>query len=246
MLALVSKQRTPYWHIFKELNGMISSTSIASIFHASPHKSKMKLYREVHLKTNEKGKKFESEAMRYGKEKEQDTLDKAFEFLLKKGMIEDGTDYRIPGTLIDMEHPICCSPDALYLDSKGLMHGVEVKTMFSSCCPLKIEKVPFHYLLQCMVCLHVHKAEDWVLYFHDHNREHYSAFLIKPNLQAWDVIVEQTRKFIRDKDKVPGRKTKKDAENLKKFRGLIEASGTITMIGHVFENQPAPKDGLGD
>lgn len=210
------KQSELLWSISRHLLHTklekVSATESASVLHLHPYKSKASVWREHNLP-----KPFsllpptvQPTPLAWGNLYERDAVVAGLS-IISSG--EGTVSWCVPGILLGADEVTCCSPDALWKDSQGGWHGLEVK------CPYNPENIPTpqtaltqdpHYLLQAFHCLHVSDCLDWHLFYYDpRNLTNKRLIRIGRNEALWNSMLTHYRSFLSLQSE-PSRKSKYD------------------------------------
>lgn len=140
--------------------------------------------------------------MDHGNLYESDAVGVALSLLREKDTVSTTSPcplrYCTPGIIIGIDEVSCCSPDALWKDTLGGWHGLEVK------CPFNPDNFPtsttfrkdVHYILQAFHCLHTTGALDWHLFYYDpRNLDNRRLIKIHRNQRVWEKMLSHFRNF---------------------------------------------------
>lgn len=183
MFMLRTGQKSPLWSYFKGNSMRISSTEMSSVLHCNPRLSKKKLFLQ---KTKKVPKPDSSNLMpiQHGVYYEPVAREKVYDKLKHL--------YRLtlPGCILDPSSPLCCSPDGvLFHKGNNRMMGLELKCPFlSKNFPQSKDEIKTAYLIQCFVCLHVSRADGWLLAFYDSESDRAECYEISPDSGLWESI----------------------------------------------------------
>jgi hypothetical protein len=180
MFMLRTSQKSPLWSYFKSNSLRISSTEMSSVLHCNPRLSKKKLF----LQKTKKILKPDSSGLlpiQHGVYYEPVAREKLFDRVKHRFRLF------LPGCILDPSSPLCCSPDGVFVDRvNGDIMGLELKCPFlSKNFPSSKEDIKTAYLIQCFVCLHVSRADCWLLAFYDSESDRVSCYEISPDLGLW-------------------------------------------------------------
>lgn len=225
MLSIRAKQNGFFWQCIKNISlekkkYLISSTEMSALFHSNKRKSKRRLFNEKTKRI--KRPNIENAAVKHGR-----MFEDPARRIVQKLM---GKDFELlqPGCIVDPSEPICCSPDGIFNSLiSDLMIGLEAK------CPFlpknfvtEKEDIPIEYLIQCFTCIHVTRADSWLLAFFEAQSEFLSVFEIFPNDELWeDLFVPETRLFVQHmaQDNTSQAEIPKKNEDDKKIQELIRS-----------------------
>lgn len=211
MFLIRAPQQGRIWGEFKKRTIRVSATEMSCLFDANKYTSRQKLIKEKKGMVSRKN--VDNMATRHGIDHEPIARD-----LLSEKLGEDWT-MKLVGCVCDPDVLTCCSPDGmLYSKSGDVVKGVELK------CPFRVENIPdskegisLQYLIQSFVCLHVTRADAWLLVFFDCRTQRLSGFEISPDSCLWEeVFLPELSRFQKDlKDKqlrLPSKAEKKERE----------------------------------
>jgi hypothetical protein len=198
-------------HLLHTQLDKVSATESASVLHLHPYKSKASVWRE-----HKEPKPWTlisqpvPAPLAHGNLYERDAVVAGLS-IISAG--QGTVSWCVPGILLGVDGVTCCSPDALWKDSQGGWHGLEVK------CPYNPENIPTpetalvqdpHYLLQAFHCLHTSDCLDWYLFYYDpRNLSNRRLIRIGRNEALWQSILTHYRSFL-SLTSEPNRKTKYD------------------------------------
>lgn len=214
MFLLRMSQKSYLWSEFKR-NQMnrISSTEMSSVLHCNPRMSYKKLFL-LKSKREKNFPVFSSSAVlpiEHGMLFEPIARSKIFE------KMKSDWDLKLPGCVLDPSAPLCCSPDGVFFHKTfDKMLGLEIKCPFlPRNMPVTKHDIKTCYLIQCFVCLHVCRADGWMLVFYDAESNRLESFEISPDSSLWkEVFLSESSRFVdllADNDgHVPPKKNKKD------------------------------------
>lgn len=154
----------------------VSSTEMSSVLHCNPNKSRKKLYKEKRKLI----RRFhvDNEATRHGNFYEPYAIMWACNYpqFYKWSLRTNTLDSKL-GIMVDNVAPLCCSPDALFLNMETReIRGLEVKCPYSREIPLVAEDVDRQYIVQALVCALCFKLREWYLLYYNANKPEKSSF----------------------------------------------------------------------
>lgn len=168
------------------MNMYVSSTELASVFHASRYTSRKKLFA---VKCRREIQRYDppSVASLHGIKYEPCAIN-----LAKQMLGPERTDWMKPGIVIDPWSPVSCSPDQICES-----FGIEVKCPWKRKLPEKTEDIINDNLLQAFACIHVCKLDHWFLFYYDAYEENFRCFKVSPNQDLWENrILPRVREFL--------------------------------------------------
>lgn len=157
---LRAKQSGHIWNKFKVISRRISSTEMSSVVDCHPRTTRERLWKEKLGKIARKDVSHLA-PVKHGRV----TEPIAREWIAWE--MGDEWDLKVPQMFLDPDIPVCCSPDGMfYHKTKKLIKGLEIKCPFNGRnMPRTKEDIHLEYLIQCFVCLHVCRADSWLLIF---------------------------------------------------------------------------------
>jgi len=181
MFSIRVRQRSKLWEMLKDRGvAYVSSTELASVFHASSYGSRRKLSEK---KTKGIRKPFSfNPAQNHGETFEPLAIKKASDWLDEK--LGKRHDWMRPGIIRDPWSVVTCSPDQICSD-----FGLEVKCPWKRKLPERKEDLINDNLLQCFACIHVTKFTHWYLWFYDSYTGNSVAYRVNQNQKLWKEVV---------------------------------------------------------
>lgn len=160
MFMLRAKQGGHLWNKFKVISRRISSTEMSSVVDCNPKTTRERLWKE----------KLGKIARRDVSKLAPVVHGRVMEPIAREWIaweMRHEWDLKTPQMLLDPDIPVCCSPDGVFYHKKNkLVKGLEIKCPFIlKNMPQSKEAIHLEYLIQCFVCLHVCKADSWLLIF---------------------------------------------------------------------------------
>lgn len=227
MLASVTPQSGEYWLEFRKRCKMVTASNVGSVFHANKYKSKRMLAKEMITDPDTIPKRFETDAMRKGKEMEETALEDCLEVLACAGCLKSSSCILRPGCIPALDgSPIACSPDALVVQGDDFF-GIEVKTCAGekSFPPKREDLITSSYLFQVFISLHILQADFWCLFYSRYDEPEGSClYIFYPNKELYESLKQEVISFLNDADKIARqyiRKTTKDSEREEELRKRI-------------------------
>ena len=195
IILLRSEQGGVYWKNKRNHGRRVAASDLAAVLCMHPWKTRQKLFKE---KKHPKGRRENKEtaATLHGRFWEQYAIAKVVSYLPEEG----GFRLLKPGSIIDWDSPIACSPDFMISmedEEKDFLIGAEMKCPYSRPIPKKKEEIDSTYLLQCFSSLMTTCSDKWILAFYDTPTDSATAYEIYPDCDLWNTeILPRVEQFL--------------------------------------------------